>query len=1023
MGELEDLYLTLRAPMQKWAQDLNQGRSAAAQFEQQTAAQFKQVGQDASKAFDGAGQAATKTFDGIKRDANGKLRDASGRFVQIGSDAEKAFLAAEKASDRAGQHFAGLRGVADKVRDGFDGLKQKLHLTGDEGEKAAETTSSAWGKVVGVVAGLGVTAAATSFFHSAIAEARDAVKVGADTANSLKVTGASAWISAKQVGDLADSLSNYAGIDDDVVQSGENLLLTFKNVRNAAGDGNAVFDRASKAAVDLSAKFGNDLSSASIQVGKALDNPVKGVSALTRVGVTFTQQQKDMIEQMVKSGDTLGAQRLILGELESQVSGTAGAMADPWQRLMVVWKNVEERVGVFLLPILNKVIDWGLVLLPTAVNAASKAFAFIAGGIKDFLAGFKHGTDALGSPTSWWAAWGATALGWALKVKGGISDFLSGFRKGTDELGSAQSRWAQWGAVIHFHVLQVKQAITEFVAGFKGATGGLRGYQSQWMQWGISAHSAFDRAKRAASEAWAVIGPVFHEIGDYIRTHLQPILISIGAAFAVLGTGGIISIVAGAIGSLIGVIAGLVAALVSPVIIIGALVAGLVYAYQESDRFRAVVLALKDAAVVAFGWLRENVPPAWEAIRSATEVTVAWIRENVVPVVQRVAADVVAAFHSVVAWTEENWPKISEAVGHVMVVIRDVVGAVLAAIWFVWSNTHNQIMAVVTTVWAAIQLAVETAITIVRNIIELVLNVINGDWSSAWDNIKAILGAAWDFIIGVIGFALSIVGSIISGALSLISALWSSAWDGIKAFLSAAWNAMTGAVWWALTGIIGFMTALPGNILSAVGNLLGLLGQKGWDLITGLAGGILGAFSGVAGWFGNIGNWVIGAIGNIAQVLGNKGRDLIQGLWDGIKDKFASLTSWLSDAASSLADTVSSALSIFSPSRVFMRLGGHIGDGLRIGIEDSMAGVHRAVSNLVAVPSLGSASVTVAPFAASGVRHEVVHRHEVDVRFSDLKLTGTPQDHQELARQLARPVRQELIRIAPSVGGLWGSAA
>jgi hypothetical protein len=65
---------------------------------------------------------------------------------------------------------------------------------------------------------------------------------------------------------------------------------------------------------------------AAIQLGKALNDPTQGVSALSRVGVSFTDVQKDMIKKLQESGDMMGAQRIILGELEKQFGGTAEAV-------------------------------------------------------------------------------------------------------------------------------------------------------------------------------------------------------------------------------------------------------------------------------------------------------------------------------------------------------------------------------------------------------------------------------------------------------------------------------------------------------------------------------------------------------------------------------------------------------------------------------------------------------------------------------------------------------------------------
>src|SRR4029077_11940966 len=133
----------------------------------------------------------------------------------------------------------------------------------------------------------GGAAAAVSFVKSSIGEARESQKVAALTAQVIKSTGGAANVTAGQIGRLAQSISNKTGIDDETIQSGENMLLTFKNIRNEAGKGNDIFSQSTSILTDMSAALGTEPKKAAIQLGKALNDPIKGVSALSRVGVTF----------------------------------------------------------------------------------------------------------------------------------------------------------------------------------------------------------------------------------------------------------------------------------------------------------------------------------------------------------------------------------------------------------------------------------------------------------------------------------------------------------------------------------------------------------------------------------------------------------------------------------------------------------------------------------------------------------------------------------------------------------------
>ena len=89
------------------------------------------------------------------------------------------------------------------------------------------------------------------------------------------------------------------------------MLATFTGIQNKAGANNDVFDQATKAALNLSTAMGSGSAGRHRAGGEGAQRPVKGITALSRVGVSFTQQQRPD-QAMVKSGDTMGAQKLIL---------------------------------------------------------------------------------------------------------------------------------------------------------------------------------------------------------------------------------------------------------------------------------------------------------------------------------------------------------------------------------------------------------------------------------------------------------------------------------------------------------------------------------------------------------------------------------------------------------------------------------------------------------------------------------------------------------------------------------------
>lgn len=165
----------------------------------------------------------------------------------------------------------------------------------------------------------------TLAFKAGFDEIKEGQKVAAQTAAVIESTGGAANVSQRHLEEYADHLREITAQDDELIQSAGNMLLTFKEVRNEQGKGNAIFDRALKAALDLSqAGFGSVITNGK-QLGKVLNDPVKGMTALSRAGVTFSAGQRETIKSLATSGHLLEAQKLILKEVESQVGGSAEA--------------------------------------------------------------------------------------------------------------------------------------------------------------------------------------------------------------------------------------------------------------------------------------------------------------------------------------------------------------------------------------------------------------------------------------------------------------------------------------------------------------------------------------------------------------------------------------------------------------------------------------------------------------------------------------------------------------------------
>lgn len=167
----------------------------------------------------------------------------------------------------------------------------------------------------------------------------------------------------------AEAQAMATGVDDDAIKAVQAKLLTFKELAKSADTVGGAFDRAQKAAVDLEKAGFGPADKAAIQLGKALNDPLKGMTALSRSGITFTKVEKEKIATLMKSGKIHEAQNLILKAVEKQVGGVAEATASSSDKMKVAWENVQESVGGLLLPAFQKVTDFVTKQIVPAINS------------------------------------------------------------------------------------------------------------------------------------------------------------------------------------------------------------------------------------------------------------------------------------------------------------------------------------------------------------------------------------------------------------------------------------------------------------------------------------------------------------------------------------------------------------------------------------------------------------------------------------------------------------------------------
>ena len=183
----------------------------------------------------------------------------------------------------------------------------------------------------------------------------------------LRSTGNTAGYTSEQLQKMASDLQSKTIFGDEVIlKDATAQLLTFTNISGEQ------FARTQKAALDLATRLDGDLKSASIQLGKALNDPIANLSALSRSGIQFSTDQKTVIKSLTETGRLAEAQTLILDELEKQYGGSAEAAAAAGmggiKQLQNSFGDLQEEFGKVISDMLPPLIDFGKEVLASFSN-------------------------------------------------------------------------------------------------------------------------------------------------------------------------------------------------------------------------------------------------------------------------------------------------------------------------------------------------------------------------------------------------------------------------------------------------------------------------------------------------------------------------------------------------------------------------------------------------------------------------------------------------------------------------------
>jgi len=340
--------------------------------------------------------------------------------------------------------------IVDKLKN-LEGLNTGFKKIEQSAEKTAKSTKKSFSEIgkslvsfKSLIAGSLLTGAFIKFTKAAAEQEKAVAKVEA----KIKSTGAVAGLTSKQLQKAASDLQkNSLFGDEEILGKVTQNLLSFTNI---AGE---QFKRTQQVALDLAATMEGDLQGATLQLGKALNDPVKNLSALSRSGIQFSNDQITLIKSLVETGDKAEAQRVILKELENQFGGTAAAVAKaglgPFKQMQNQLGDLGEQIGSVLLPVIKAVANI-IKSLPTELNGLTSVFITLGGVLGTLTVAFRSFNLAMKGTV-------------VLAIVSGVILLISEFINLRKQFGSTGAGFKAFGLKAELAILKVQTTLRKFV--------------------------------------------------------------------------------------------------------------------------------------------------------------------------------------------------------------------------------------------------------------------------------------------------------------------------------------------------------------------------------------------------------------------------------------------------------------------------------------------------------------------------------------------------------------------------------
>jgi phage-related protein len=577
--------------------------------------------------------------------------------------------------------------------------------------------------------------------------------------------------------------------------------------------------------------------------------------------------RRDGQDDLDRQGPVVVALPLLIKGLEQGTSATAalGGMMDKQSATFTgALSNIKDGVSQLLAGAFRPFFDettkglvafagylsspaaqkWADAVAVAVAKAVSK-IGTVKKAASDFIDGFLHGIDSLGSNQSSFAAWGATAYG-ALATIGRaassvfqilaplgpavtklLADLGPSLAKVAPQLGQALLALLPSVEQLIVALLPLIPQVASLIVTLVPAVQALVNVLIPLIQYGIipivqglldltqplaQFNSGVSTATIASEGLSGAFGPIFQalvQFGQQLGLVIQAIV-----AFAtgvVAGVQQVDAAVTAVITNIIAFVAGVITAVTG---FVTGLAAGIAAGFAQ-------VVAVVTTAITA-------------------------VQTTIRNVLQLILGLWLLAWDAISAVLAPIWARITGIVSGALAVVSGAITATLTTVQGVWNAVWGAIAGFLAPIWARITGIVSGAIGTVRGVVATGVAAVQGVWNAVWNAIVGFIGGVWGRIFGAVSGGIGRAHSAVSGGLSAISGVWNGAWNAIAGFLGGIWSRISSAVSSGIGRVVGLASGIGGRVLSAIGNVGSTLYNSGRALIQGFIDGIASMIGAVA---------------------------------------------------------------------------------------------------------------------------------------------------------------------------------